>query len=521
VTVVSADTEPIAAAPPRTLGGRLLDALEHVGNRFPDPVVLFLIALGATWIASSLLAGHDFGLTDPRTGQSLRMRDQLALPAFVAFLTGMTQAFVTFAPLGMVLVMVIGVGVAERSGLVGAALRGVLAVASPRLLTPLIVFSAIVAHLLVDSAVVIVLPLSGALFYVAKRHPLAGIVAAFGGLAGAMFANFVPYGLDAVLAGFTESAARIIDPSYRVNPLSNYWLGFATAVAVVPATWWIVERVVEPRLATVAVDGDPDLMPSAPALTERERRALWVTLGTALAVVGAFAWVALPGDSPFRAADGSLSGPGSPLMQALIPVLLIVTLVPSLAYGLAAGTLRSHRDVVEGMATTMSSMGYYVVMVFFAAQFTRAFADSNLGALLALKGAGTLQALGMPGGVTIVGIVLLAASIDVLVPSASAKWALLGPILVPMLMSVGLAPELTQAAFRIGDGPVNMITPLMPHFPLVLAFCRRYVTGFGLGSLMALVFPLGAVYLALQIVLLLLWWGLGLPLGIGGRYVYP
>jgi len=520
VTDVSNDTR-VVAPTGRTIGARALDAMERLGNRCPDPVMLFLAALAATWIFSHLLAGHDFGLIDPRTGQPLRVNDQLTMPAVVTFLTGMTQAFVTFAPLGMVLVMVLGVGVAERAGLVGGALRGVLAVASPRLLTPLIVAASIAAHLLVDSAIVIVLPLSGALFYVAGRHPLAGIVAAFGGLAGAMFANFVPYGLDAVLAGFTESAARIIDPAYRVNPLCNYWLAVATGIAVVPATWWIVEGVVEPRLAHVAVDGDPELMPTAPALTDRERRALWAALATAVAVASVFASAALPIASPFRASDGSLTGPGSPMMLALIPLLLIMTLVPSLAYGMVAGTLRSHRDVVEGMTTTMSSMGYYVVMVFFAAQFTRAFSDSNLGALLALKGAGTLQWMGLPAGVTIVGIILLAATIDVLVPSASAKWALLAPILVPMLMSVRIAPELTQAAFRIGDGPINMLTPLMPLFPLVLAFCRRYVKGFGMGSLMALVLPLGIVYLALQTVMLLMWWGIGLPLGIGGHYVYP
>ena len=196
----------------------MLDALERLGNRCPDPVILFLVALAATWIVSALIAGHDFGLTDPRTGNPLRINDQLTMPAFVSFLTGMTQAFVGFAPLGMVLVMVIGVGVAERSGLVGAALRGILAVAPARLLAPLIVVAAILAHVLSDSAVVIVLPLSGALFYVAGRHPLAGIVAAFGGLAGAMFANFVPSGLDAILAGFTESASRIIAPGTWSTP---------------------------------------------------------------------------------------------------------------------------------------------------------------------------------------------------------------------------------------------------------------------------------------------------------------
>lgn len=499
----------------------LLDWLERVGNRVPDPVVLFIGALAATCLVSFLLAGRDFGLTDPRTAQPLRINDLLTLPALAAFFAGMTQAFVTFPPLGLVLVMVIGVGVAERSGLVGAILRGVVTIASARVLTPLVVFASICAHLLADSAIVIMLPLAGALFYVSGRHPIAGIIAAFAPLAGVLFANFFPTGLDALLAGFSESGAKIVDPTYRVGPLSNYWLALTTAIVVIPLTWWLVERVVEPRLRSVAIDGDPGLMPSAPELTAHERRGLWAALATALALAAVLAWSAAPAASPFRAPDGSLAGPGSPLMLGLIPLLLVFTLLPSIAFGVFARTLRGHRDVIEGMVTTMSSMGYYIVMVFFAALFTKAFADSSLGALLALKGAELLRALGMPPAVTIVGIVLFTACLDMLVPSASAKWALLAPILVPMLMSVGIAPELTQAAFRLGDGPVNLLTPLMALFPLTLAFCRRYATSFGVGTLMSLLLPLGVTYLLVQIVLLLCWWGLGLPLGIGSRYVYP
>ena len=509
------------ADPPRTGSARALDFFERVGNRFPDPVILFLLALAMTWLASSLLSSNDFGLADPRTSQPLRVYNQLSLTALTAFLSGMVQAFVTFAPLGMVLVMVIGVGVAERSGLVDGALRAVLAVASPRLLTPLVVIAAILGHLLADSATVIILPMGGALFHVAGRHPLAGIVAGFAPNFGAMVANFVPYGLDAILAGFSESGARLVDPRHTVNPLNNYWLAVGTAVVVVPVTWWLVERVVEPRLVDVPIDGDSAPLPSAHGLTTRERQALSATAAVALIVLGALAWAVLPAASPFRASDGSLTGPGSPLMQAMIPLLLLLTLLPSIAYGMVAGTLRSHRAVVEGMAATMSSMGYYVVMVFFAALFTKAFADSNIGALLALKGAETLRALGLPGAVTILGIILLTAAVDLVVPSASAKYALLAPILVPMLMGAGISPDLTQAAFRVGDGPVNLLTPLMPHFPLVLIFCRRYVTGFGLGSLMALVLPFGITYLILQTTILLLWWGFGLPLGIGSAYTYP
>ena len=507
--------------PARPRGARLLDWFEKVGNRFPDPIVLFLAALAATWVASSLLAGRDFGLVDPRTQAALQINDQLTVRALASFVVGATQAFVMFPPLGMVLVMVIGVAVAERSGLVGGALRGVLSMASPRLLTPLVAVAALASHLMSDGALIIVVPLAGALFYVAGRHPLAGILAGFAPLSGAMFANFFPYALDPIVAGFSEMGARIIDPAYRVNPLSNYWLAIATAVVVVPVTWWLVDRVVEPRLSGVAVDGDPALMPTAPPLTSRERHGLWMASAVAVALAAAFAWVVAPPASPMRAADGSLTGPGSPVMQGLIPLMLVFTLLPSLAFGLVAGTIRNHRQVVDAMATAMSAMGYYIVMVFFAALFTKAFADSNIGALIALEGAEALRALAMPPAVTIVGIVLLTAVIDFVVPSASAKWALLAPILVPMLMSVGIAPELTQAAFRVGDGPVNLMTPLMPYFPLVLAFCRRYVTGFQVGTLMSLLLPFGVVYLLAQVVMLLLWWGVGLPLGIGGRYVFP
>ena len=205
----------------------------------------------------------------------------------------------------------------------------------------------------------------------------------------------------------------------------------------------------------------------------------------------------------------------------MTPLLLLMAFLPSLVYGAMAGTLRTHRDVIEGMTTTMSSMGYYLVMVFFAALFTKAFADSNIGALIAVKGADLLRSLGFPAAITIIGVVLLTFSLDVVVPSASAKWALLAPILVPMLMGVGISPHLTQAAFRIGDGPMNLMSPLFPYFPLVIAFSRRYVTTCGLGTIMSLVLPLGVMYLVLQTALLLLWWMLGLPLGIGATYVYP
>lgn len=505
----------------RTAAGRWLDAVERLGNRCPDPILLFLFALAATWWASSLLEGVDLGLVDPRTGRALQINDQLTLQAMATFLAGMTLTYVTFPPLGTVLVMVLGVGLAERSGLLGAALRGALAIAPRHLLTPMVVVVSILSHVLSDSALVVVLPLGAALFHVAGRHPLLGIVATFAPQSGLMFANLVPQSLDAILAGFTEGGARLMAPTYTATPLNNYWLMVATAVMAVPATWWMVDRVIARRVATIAVDGDPALMPTAPPLAADEVRGLWAAGLAASVVVGVLVWAAWPASSPLRAPDGSLMGAGSPLMRGLTPVLLLLTAAPALVYGRMAGTMRTHREAIEGMTTTMSSMSYYLVMVFFAALFTKAFADSNLGAAIAVKGADVLRSLGLPGAVTLIGVILLTFSLDVIVLSASAKWAMLAPILVPMLMGVGLSPHLTQAAFRIGDGPMNLMSPLFPYFPLVLAFCRRYVKTCGLGTIMALLLPLGVMYLVLQIALLLLWWTLGLPLGIGASHTYP
>lgn len=505
----------------RTLAARWLDAIEHLGNRCPDPILLFLGALLATWVLSTMLSGVDLGLLDPRSGQPLQVKNQLTGVALTNFLAGMTLTYVTFPPMGMVLVMVLGVGLAERSGLLGAALRGGLAVAPARLLTPLVVLVSIVGHVMSDSALLVLLPLGAALFHVAGRHPLLGIVASFAPLSGVMFANVLPQSLDAILAGFTESGARLIAPAYAVTPMNNYWLMLAMTVMVVPTTWWMVDRVIAPRVAAIAVDGDSALMPSAPALTAREHRAMIAAALAVALLVGGLVWAAWAPASPLRAPDGSLTGAGSPLMRGLTPLLLLMTATPALVYGRIAGTLRTHRDAIEGMTTTMASMSYYLVMVFFAALFTKAFADSNVGAAIAVKGADVLRWLAMPGAVTLVGVILLTFTLDVIVPSASAKWAMLAPILVPMLMGVGLSPHLTQAAFRIGDGPMNLMSPLFPYFPLVLAFCRRYVTTCGLGTILALLLPLGVMYLALQTVLLLVWFALGVPLGIGAGHRYP
>src|SRR5690606_22184727 len=331
--------------------------------------------------------------------------------------------------------------------------------------------------------------------------------------------------LDPLLAGLTQEAARLIDPTVVVNPLNNYVFTTASTVLVVLVGWFLTDRVIEPRLRNTAVDGDAADMPTMEVLTTRERRGLLLAVASMLALTAVLLLTSWPAGSAWRAPADAPTGAGellvatAPLMQSIVPLIFILFLVPGVVYGYVSGSVKTHRDVIQGMSKAMGGMGYYIVMAFFAAQFIYAFGQSNLGALLAIKGANLLQALGMPTGVTLVGIVLLSGLVNLMVGSASAKWALIGAIMVPMLM--GISPDLTQAAYRVGDSSTNIITPLLPYFPLIVVFCQKYVKSSGIGTLLALMLPFSITLLVLWTGMLLAFWGLGVPLGIGASYGYP
>lgn len=519
----------------KSRGGRLLDTIEWLGNALPDPAVLFLIALAATWCASAWLAPVQFREIDPRTlgqrdaageplpGQPIRVKNQLTGPALATFLTRIIKNFTEFPPLGVVLVAMLGVGVAEHVGLLQALLKWLMSFTPRRLLTPMLLFVSLLSHAAGDTGFVLVIPLGGVLFAAAGRHPLAGIVAAFAGVAGAFSASFLPSSLDPLLQGFTESAAQILAPERHVNPLCNWWFMCASSGLLILVGWLITDLHVEPRLARLAVDGDDQEQVGFTPLSSSERLGLWCGLLAAAIGAGLLVAVCWPAESPLRGPPParSLTAHGAPLMEAIVPLIFLLFLLPSAVYGYAAGTVRSHRDIVGAMSKSMSSMGYYLVMAFFAAQFTYAFRESNIGTLLAIKGAQQLADWQLPGPVTIVGIILLSVAVDLFVGSASAKWAIMAPIFVPMLMRVGISPELTQAAYRVGDSTTNVITPLMPYFPLVVVFCQRYVKKTGIGTLVALMLPYSVIFLALWTILLLLFWQLGIPLGLQSTYSYP
>jgi aminobenzoyl-glutamate transport protein len=512
-------TAPQSPPAPTTRLERALAWIERVGNRLPDPALLFAILMVLVWIVSAILAPVQFSEIDPRSGEPIRVVNQLSGTSITNFLSTMVTTFTSFHPLGVVLVALLGVGVAEHTGFISAGLKGLLGVTAPRLLTPLLIFVATLSHTAADAGYVLVIPLGAVMFAAAGRHHLAGIAAAFAGVSGGFSANLIPSSLDPLLQGLTQAAAQLIEPGRQVNPLNNWYFLIVSTFVIVAVGWFLTDRVIEPRLRGTAVDGDASAMPRLDPLTPPERRGLRAAIAAMIAGLVILALTSAPDGSAFRSpTTGSLTAADAPLMRSIVPLIFLVFLIPGVVYGYVSGVVKTHRDVIAAMSKSMSTMGYYIVLAFFAALFIAAFGQSNLGALFALKGATALRAMALPGQLTIVGIILLTTMVNLLIGSASAKWALLAPIFVPMLMQIGISPDLTQAAYRIGDSSTNIITPMMPYFPLVVVFAKRYVTGTGIGTIVSTMLPYSVTFIVVWTLLLLGFWALGLPLGLQASY---
>jgi aminobenzoyl-glutamate transport protein len=505
--------EPPAPPPPPRRGAldRVLGGIERAGNALPHPASLFAILAAGVVVLSAVAAAFDLVVTHPGTGEPVRPVSLLTLAGFHRMLTEAVRNFTGFAPLGTVLVAMLGMGVMESSGLIGTTLRLLVMSAPSRLLTLVIVFAGVMSNTASEIGYVLLVPLAGTIFLSAGRHPLAGMAAAFAGVSGGYSANLLLGTVDPLLAGLSEEAARLVDPAYRVNPAANYYFMAGSTFVITAAGTWVTERVVVPRLGPYSGEATRE---EVHPLTPDERRGLrW---GAVAAVL--FALVLLAGTVP---ANGFLRDPEtgdllhSPFLSGIVTLIFLFGASTGIAYGFGARRYRSDKDVVAGMGKAMSTLGSYMVLVFFAAQFVAYFGWTNLGLIVAVEGAELLEASGLGGLPLMFGFVLTAAFLNLFMGSASAKWAVMAPVFVPMFMLIGYTPELTQAAYRIGDSVSNVVSPMMSYFALIVAFFERYDAKAGIGTVIATMLPYTTVFLIAWSLLLLLWMALGLPVGPG------
>jgi len=493
---------------------RVLDGIERAGNRLPDPLTLFAIAALVVVVTSWFAAGAGVSVRHPGTGETVHAVSLLSRDGLRRMLTEMVPNFTAFPPLGTVLVVMLGIGVAERTGLVAAALRGLVAMMPASALPATLVFAGVMSSLAADAGYVVLTPLGAVVFAGMGRHPLAGLAAAFAGVSAGFSANLVLTALDPLLAGFTQAAARLVDPAYVVHPTANYYFMVASTLLLTVVGTLVTVRVVEPRLGTWR--GGTVAETGAIVSGTGQRRGLLAAGLALLATLALIAWLVLPTGAVLRDEAGGIE----PFYRALVPLLMLAFLLPGIAYGVAAGTLRSDKQLAVMAGDTMATMGSYVVLAFVAAQFVAYFGWSNLGLVVAVRGADLLKALGIGGVPLLVGFVLVSAAINFLIGSASAKWAIVAPVFVPMLMLMGYSPETVQAAYRVGDSVTNVVTPLLPYFPIIIAFARRYDPDVGLGTLVAAMMPYSVAFLLSWLVLLVAWVMLGVPLGPGAPVHY-
>ena len=511
---------------------RFLKGVEWLGNLLPHPVILFVWMSVFLLVLSAVLSYFGVSVIDPRPeGASGRSADGMI--EVVNLLNGeglarivenLVTNFTGFVPLGTVLVALLGVGIAERSGMISAALRGLVLNAPKKMVTFTIVFAGIMSNTAAELGYVVLIPLAAVIFHSLGRHPLAGIAAAFAGVSGGYSANLLLGTVDPLLSGITQEAARIIDPAYTVGAEANWYFMMISTFLISGLGYFVTEKIVEPSLGEYnPTDADdPSVLDTkVERVSSLEKKGLiWAGLSM-LVFCLLLAWTVVPADGILRNAETGLIS-GSPFLKGIVVFIFVFFAIPGYIYGKVTGSMKNNQDVVDAMSHAMSSLSIYIVLVFFAAQFTAFFNWSNLGSVMAVSGATFLNDIGLTGPFLLVGFILICAVVNLMLGSASAQWAVTAPIFVPMLMLTGYAPEMIQAAYRIGDSTTNIITPMMSYFGLIMAVAIRYKRNTGVGTLMAMMLPYSIAFLVGWIVLFIIWvFVLGLPVGPGSETFYP
>ena len=524
---------------------KFLNVIERLGNVLPHPVTLFaMFALGIV-VVSAIAAQLGLTVEDlrpPEDGSGAEKRPDIGAKSLLSAegfrwaAMNLVANFTGFAPLGTVLVALLGVGVAERAGLLSAAIRALVLAAPTKLLTPTIVFAAVLSNTASEMGYVVLIPLAAVIYHSVGRHPFVGLAAAFAGVSGGYSANLLIGTIDPLLAGITTEAAAIVGGSEyllggekEVLATANYFFMAVSTLMITVVGTLVTELIVAPWLGeydeSKAEEGALDASQGGiDQLTADEKRGLRAAGLTIVCLIGVILALTIPENGPFQAvfADADKRAEATtlervrPLLKSVVALIFVFFLVPSIVYGRITGSMRNDRDVIDGMSKAMSSMGLYLVLVFFAAQFVAFFKWTNLGMILAVNGADFIQAMNLDGPIIFLPFILMCCFVNLMLGSASAQWAITAPIFVPMLMTVGYTPEVIQAAYRIGDSTTNIITPMMSYFGLILAFATRYDRSLGIGTIVATMLPYSIAFLVCWVVLFYVWvFGLGLPVGPG------
>ncbi|MCF7885034.1 MAG: AbgT family transporter [Candidatus Marinimicrobia bacterium] len=498
----------------KRLSLRLLDGVEKVGNKLPNPATLFALLAFFTLLLSSLIKALGVEATHPGTGATIQVNNLLSAEGLRFIFANLTSNYINFPPLGIVVVAMIGIGMAEGSGLISAALRHMVTATPKKLLTASVITAGILSHLASSVGYVVLIPLGAMVFAAFNRHPIAGLAAAFCGVSAGFGANFMIGSVDPILAGLSESAANIIAPNMELTPAINLYFMVASGVMLVVVGTWITEKFVEPRLGEY--HGELEKFED---VQDHEKKGLFWAGISVLVMIILFLLMLIPENGILRNQEtGSILN--SPFMDGLITAIFLIFFVPGLVYGIAVGTIKNDKDALKHMTASMKNLAGYLVLVFFAAQFVYIFKESNLGVLLAIKGAELLEHIGMTGIGLFIAFVIISAFINLFMGSASAKWAIMAPIFVPMFMLLGYHPALTQAAYRIGDSVTNVITPMMSYFALIVTFAQKYKKNAGIGTIIATMLPYTVILSLAWIILLAVWMLLGLPIGVSAPINY-
>jgi aminobenzoyl-glutamate transport protein len=489
---------------------RFLDLVERVGNRLPHPFMIFvylaLVVILLSWVFSLL------GVTvvDPSTEEEVPIESLVSGAGLAYMLTSVVDNFVDFPPLGTVLTIIFGIGLAQQVGLIENAMKKMITNAPPRLVTYAVVFTGILGNLASDAAFIIVPPLAAVAFLSAGKNPIAGLAAGFASAGAGFSANFFITSADALLSGISTETARTVTDEVVVSPVSNWYFMSASVPVLLIVGVLITQRFIEPRLGEYRGETEQEEMEE---ITPQENRGLRNALIAGVAYLAVLVLVVLPGNSPLRNPDGGLIP--SPLLQGVVPIIFLFFVTVAVAYGVTVGKITRAGDVPNLMGEAVRDMSGFIVLIFAAAQFIAYFEYSNLGTWFAVNGAEFLQDANLTGLPALIGFILITTAFSFIIISGSALWAVLAPVFIPLFFLLDYNPAYVQAAYRIADSSTNVLTPLNPYVPLVLGFLRVYDRDAGFGTLFSLMLPYTVLFLIVWTVFFIVWSLIGLPVGPG------